>query len=66
MTSKLQLQFSTCPDGSGGWVGGGQNEINARHLQTEVGVEVEDELGKNCLVVKLADGNTGIRIAKFL
>ena len=24
--------------------GGGQNEINARHLQTEVGVEVEDEL----------------------
>ena len=31
-----------------GWgrVGGGQNEINARHLQTEVGVEVEDELGK--------------------
>ena len=28
-------------------MGGGQNEINARHLQTEVGVEVEDELGKN-------------------
>ena len=27
-------------------MGGGQNEINARHLQTEVGVEVEDELGK--------------------
>ena len=28
-------------------MGGGQNEINARHLQTEVGVEVEDELGNN-------------------
>ena len=28
-------------------MGGGLNEINARHLQTEVGVEVEDELGKN-------------------